>query len=544
MTFYSISNATTANWPPSIEKGYQMLGGERGSDLAPKLPHLGTSDILFLAALMNLPSQQRQWGLVTWLSKVFRVSRPSLYALKKRVFERLSESVGEQCTQCECRSPIRAEEAGVRMARTVLTASGPGKMAIRPLQQVLCEAFDQERSMGWISELVSEAGRRAGTFLSQVDTSTLGTVIVARDETFFHGIPILMVIEPVSMTVLFCQACPDRQADTWGAALLMVEEKGVTIGGIVEDMARMYDKSRQEAELDVLAHKDSWHLQRDGTQVLRDLERAALRATKQVLTLEKKLCKQWDDDLFETQYVPAVAKETQLYDQYAAFADCLTHFIDALEVVDWRNGDIRDRQTSDWLLEETLQLMAAIDHARVNKWVKTLRNHQKQLLTALDWLQASLDAFLPHLHEAMTPQQAQHFLRTVARHWRLQQALINGHSHLQVTARHAQQAMTQLCHAHLHGHPLAKQLLALLDAACRTSSLIECVNGLLKQFLHNHRAFAHIDSLQLRLNLFTLWHNTRIFQRGKRAGSSPYRSAGIEVGSDDWLTLIGFPPTS
>ena len=543
MTFYSTTNETTATWSQTIESGWQMLGGERGSELAPKLPHLGTSDILFLAALMNLPKEQRQWGMVTWLSTVFRVSRPSLYALKKRVVERLETSLTEIRYQCQSASSTEIEVTATRMARTVLTASGPGKMAIRPLQQVLGEAFDESRSIGWISELVTEAGRRAGLFLEKVDTSALGKVIVARDETFFHGIPILLVIDPVSMTILFAQACTDRQADTWGTALLMVEEKGVKIGGIVEDMARMYGKSQKEAEIDVLAHKDSWHVQRDGSQVLRDLERAALRATKQVLKLEKKLRKQWDDVLFE-KYIETVAKETVLYDQHTEFANCMTHFIDALELVDWRNGDIRDRQINEWLLEETLLLMEAIDHSRVKKWVKTVRNHQTQLLTALDWLQTSLDPFRSQLREAMPVEQARQFLHTVARHWRLQQALTNGHPLFQATARRAEDVMTQLCDSHLQGHRLAKQLLTLLNAACRTSSLIECVNGLLKQFLRNHKAFANIDSLQLHLNLFTLWHNTRIFQRGKRAGSSPYQLAGIDVGSDDWLTLVGFPPTN
>jgi hypothetical protein len=38
----------------------------------------------------------------------------------------------------------------------VLTAAFPGKMALRPLQQLLAEAFDEMRSIGWISELLSE----------------------------------------------------------------------------------------------------------------------------------------------------------------------------------------------------------------------------------------------------------------------------------------------------------------------------------------------------------------------------------------------------
>ena len=88
---------------------------------------------------------------------------------------------------------------------------------------------------------------------------------------------------------------------------------------------------------------------------------------------------------------------------------------------------------------------------------------------------------------------------------------------------------------------MAEKLCALLDAAYRTSSILEGVNGLLKQILPNHQAFRCPDTLQLYLNLFVLWHNLRVFKRGKRQGKSPYQLAGIDPGSDDWLTLLGYP---
>ncbi|MCP4166554.1 MAG: hypothetical protein GY759_11755, partial [Chloroflexi bacterium] len=55
--------------------------------------------------------------------------------------------------------------------------------------------------------------------------------------------------------------------------------------------------------------------------------------------------------------------------------------------------------------------------------------------------------------------------------------------------------------------------------------MIENINGLLKQFLHNRRAFRNSDTLQNYLNLFTLWYNTHLFARGKRKGQSPYQRA-------------------
>lgn len=41
--------------------------------------------------------------------------------------------------------------------------------------------------------------------------------------------------------------------------------------------------------------------------------------------------------------------------------------------------------------------MTAINQPRVQKWVKTLRRHQAQLLTGLDWLAATLQSYRQQL---------------------------------------------------------------------------------------------------------------------------------------------------
>jgi hypothetical protein len=530
-------------WPQPLESMYQLLGGGEASELAPKLPHLGLANILFMTLVMCLPKERRPWGIVTWMAGVFLLSRPALYALTERTQERLLSPV----VQAVDTVPRIGVEPGLavtpeRLARTVLTAAFPGKIALRPLQQVLAEAFNDTRSLGWLSELLTETGRRAGAVLHRIDTSPLGTLIAVRDETFFHGQPLLLVIDPVSTVILQATVAPDRQAETWGVVLLMAQDQGATLGGLVEDMAKMYPQSVREADLDLDVQKDVWHIERDGAQVQTDLERAALRATRQVMALEKKLLKAWDDDLFEQKYIPAVAREETLYDQHAAFTTWFAHLCDALEVVDQRSGEIRDPATNAWLLEQTLTALEQIDHDRIRKWVRTLRRHQKQLLTYLDWLATALAPYEHELAQTLTtPQARTQFMRQVARIWRLRQALISGHDHLRTTTQLAEQDLqTVIAGCPILTH-LAQRLTEILDAACRASSLVENVNGLLKQFLLNRRAFNSPETLQHYLNLFTLWHNMRVYQRGKRQPKSPYQHAGIQPGSDDWLELLGYP---
>jgi len=334
---------------------------------------------------------------------------------------------------------------------------------------------------------------------------------------------------------------PDVQADTWGIVLLMTQEQGATLEGLVEDMARMYPKSQEEAGLELDVQKDVWHIERDGGQVRKELERLALAATKQVVKLEKKLGKAWDGVLFEREYIPAVAKEERLYEQLTAFTDGYGHLCDALEVVDWRSGEIRDREINGWLLEETLLALEAIDQPRVQSWAKTLRRHQSNMLTYLDWLAAALAPYQSELAQIIdSPVEQERFMRQIARCWRLRQAQINGHTQFNTTASSAMAAMEAMVAGSPVRRQMAQKLMEILDGAHRASSLIECINGLLKQFLRNRRWCPSPESLQRYLNLFTLWHNMRVYERGKRQGQSPYQRAGIDPGSDDWLDLLGY----
>lgn len=541
-------------WPEPMETTYQLLGAGDPLPSRFKRPDLTLSDRLFIAAVGNLPAEVRPWGSMTWLGDVFRVSRPTVYAIARSGRAAwLPEPLAPPVTPAVAASPPApaspvAPAAGPqvtvserRIQRTLLTLALPGNAALRPMQAVLQAAFDQARSVGYISELLTTAGQQAGQVLAQLDYRPLGRVIALRDETFFQDQPILFVVEPRTGTILLGHVATDRSAETWGAALLVAQDTGVQLAGLVEDMGRTFPKSVKTAGLRLAIQKDPWHVLDWAGRVRRELERSALQALTTVDRLEKQLGRSWDGPRFETEYIPAVAKADRLLAQHDAFAICQAHLADALELVDWRSGEVRDRALNDWLLGEILHLLAAIDHPSVRKLVRALRRFRRQLLTYLDWLADLIAPWRQRLAASLpTPADQTFFERTVARAWRLRQAVINGQPWQRAAAE--THGLVDLLVADQPSHrPLADDLWAVLDGTPHASSLIETINGLMKAFLQARQAFHSLATAQAYLNLLVLWHNMRVFQRGKRAGKSPFQWAGITTHSDDWLALLGYP---
>lgn len=213
--------------------------------------------------------------------------------------------------------------------------------------------------------------------------------------------------------------------------------------------------------------------------------------------------------------------------QHDAFVDCQAHLADALELVDWRSGEVRDRPLNDWLLGEILPLLAAIDHPSVRKFARALRRFRRQLLTYLDWLADLIAPWRQRLAASLpSPADQTFFERTVARAWRLRQAVINGQP-WQRTAAESRDWVDVLVADQPTLRTLATDLFSILDGTPHASSLIETINGLLRAFLQARQAFQSLETAQAYLNLLVLWHNMRVFQRGKRAGKSPFQWAGI-----------------
>jgi hypothetical protein len=265
MTVYTISSLPArGTWPNPIEPIWQAL--PTYSQTAPnwKRADIELSDRLFIGAVVNMPREQRTWGLMNWLADAFQVSRPTLYAIGERTKLGLLLELS-QASAAVPAAPATGSQGKMvavtpnRVNRTALSLVLPGGVTERPIRDCLQAAFDEGRCPGYVSALMHKAGRRAGEILAKVDHAVLGAVMQARDELFVGREPILLMVEPKSLVITGLYATADRDADTWGCVLLFTQDRRVQIKGLAEDGCIPYAASCRAAQLDAAIQKDVWH---------------------------------------------------------------------------------------------------------------------------------------------------------------------------------------------------------------------------------------------------------------------------------------------
>jgi hypothetical protein len=214
-----------------------------------------------------------------------------------------------------------------------------------------------------------------------------------------------------------------------------------------------------------------------------------------------------------------------------------------VELVDWRSGEIRNRAINQWLAEESLKEMKKLPHPRIQALVERLEGVLPEMLTFLNGIEQPLANWQVQAQAHFKDLQARaDFQSRVARLWRLEHALRNGQKQFHSAVVEAKQWLADAIGTDPATQALAETLLSLLERVVRTSSAAETINSVLRPYLDRRRECTDLVSRQCFLNLFVLWFNLHKFDRGPRKDKSPYELAGIDLGTDDWLTLLGYPP--
>ncbi len=420
---------------------------------------------------------------------------------------------------------------------------------MRPLEDIVAEIPGLSYSDTSIWRQVNQEGLKAVKILGGINFTEVSAtgVIPVIDETFFDDQPVFFAVEPGSLAIcdFHLPADGQRTAEDWATFLLVLkEDRGLKIIGGMGDAAKAYPLALKTLlDQEGRFREDHFHLLRELYKLRRKLENKAYRAFsteyKAAAEYEKKGTDKASQKLSQAQ-----AESLRLAEAYDAFAEYAPWVNDALQIVDLTSGEIRDRQTNEWLLDEAIAAMAQVNQTQVVKMSQRLQKHKPALLAYLDdlapelpRLQTSLTTYLPD------PDLAQVVARAVARHWRLQHEVqSNQHRHFRSAMKQAQLEVDLW----LAGDPFleewATQLRSLLTGVLRTSSAVENINSIFKALLKRKKHFANPDNAHNFVALFVLWHNLRVFKEGLRRGKSPFEILGLDLAEKDWRTLLGYPP--
>jgi hypothetical protein len=495
----------------------------------------------------------RPWGEVTKIAREYALSRVTIYAIVLRVL---------LCFQPDLPGPKigqRAEKEAVYLlstasakrlrGRIILTGLFPGGGTMRSLEDMLDEVPGIDGSASTIWRVVNQKGAEANSILQKIDFGgiTLAVIFVAIDETFFDGRPILMVVEPISLAIcgFHVPADRDRSSLTWGPFLLILQEdQKLKFTGAMGDGATPYPGTIASIlERDDRFQEDIFHIERDLSKLNRKLENKAYRAFAD----EEKAVEQWRKDpstANKTTWEQAKSTSEELAENYDTFVEYSSWVRDAFEIVDLKSGEIRDHAINQWLLDTTIEALVAVKDADMSKMGRRLHKHKAHLLTYLKCADEALPPLRASLHRYLNdPPLEKAVLRSISRHWHLQhQVQSNQHRSFRPALAQAEQER----HLWIAGDPFleewTQQLHTLLDNLQRTSSAAENINSILKPLLARKKHFTTAETAHNFIALFVLWHNTRVFKEGKRAGKSPFDILGIDLGERDWRTLLGYPP--
>lgn len=489
----------------------------------------------------------KAWGSVTRQAAAAGCSRQSAYQHGKRVVQAVTEAQSGEPARAELQrqlAEVRAENQQLRerlesviefpVARQQQFAANAAAMGLS-LQQIyalltVVLAVAKCPSRATLGRWVHAAGVAAGRVLQVLDAACQQLVhMLCLDEIFFRRQPVLMGVEPHSLTWVMGQRTPDRSGSTWCAALLpwsQVTYVAADGGTGLRSGLNLVQEQRQEAgpALPLEANLDNFHIQQEGQRSLRREWQQAESLWSQAEDADhaKAKAQRHGQDLRHLSQQPktAWAKAERAFEAASRREQAWQRAVAALSLFR-PDGQLNDRT---WA---TTAIAAAVHELTGPRWAKTVRMlTDPRSLTFLDRLQRELQEVVPE----------QELQTATLSLWRLRHAAPSDREPTAAARNRLLIVLQELICQKLDpaGWQVAYQRVAgVLRGTVRASSVVECMNSILRMHQARHRTLT-----QPLIDLKRLYWNCRGFAEGKRRGHCPYEHLGLKLPTYEWWELL------
>ena len=418
----------------------------------------------------------------------------------------------------------QAEVACVGQARGVTLRD------CREMLEVLIRG--QTLSVAELGRRTQAAGKKAGALLAVLDEVTLQKVREAAADEIYVKDPVLMVVEPESLCWLSGHLSDTVSGEAWAKEfkqlpnLEQVMRDGGT--GLEKGVALVNEQRQAEGKSLLTDQGDHFHALRHGGVGLNKAQRQAQKALAVAEAAQQELdeCSRQGQSRagIATRASHAWKKAEEAFDTWQEREQLWQKTKQALQLIT-PEGALNTRAKAEGVLAETLPQLPDSDFAKAKRQLQ-----KPEMLNYLDRVQEKL-AVLPFAEEVKQAAIRQEALR------RRPDAL-QGESPSAAALRGVLLMCAVVLSKADEGMQAAAAVKDIFRRAYRASSLVECINSVLRMHQAGHRRMT-----QGLLDLKRLYWNCHRFSAGRRRKTTPYERLGISWPPDlPWWELLKLTP--
>jgi hypothetical protein len=372
-------------------------------------------------------------------------------------------------------------------------------------------------SVAELGRRTQAAGKKAGELLAVLDELGRQKVREAAADEIYVKDPVLMVVEPESLCWLSGRMSDEVSGEAWEREFTQLPnlEQVMRDGGTgLKKGVALVNEQRQEQGKKLLTDQgDHFHALRGGSVGVNK----AKRQTSKALAAAEAAQKQLDECARQGQSRTGAAvrasyawkKAEQAMDTWQEREQVWQRAKQALQLFT-PDGELNTRQQAEAVLAETLPQLPDSDFAKTKRQVQ-----EPEMLNYLDRVQEKLAA-LPLAAEVKAAAVRQEGLR------RRPEAL-QGETPKAAALRGVMlMCAVVLSKAGDDGVQAATAVKDIFRRAYRASSLVECINSVLRMQQAGHRRMT-----QGLLDLKRLYWNCHTFGAGRRRQTTPYERLGV-----------------
>jgi hypothetical protein len=392
---------------------------------------------------------------------------------------------------------------------------------------------EETPSVATLGRWTKAAGEKAGAILAVLDEVTRPLVEVAAADEVYVKAPVLMVVEPASLCWVVGQKTDTVSGAAWQETFatmpnleMVLRDAGAGLSGGVT----LANEARTQANgKPLVAQQDHFHSLWEGGRGLGRVKRKARAA----LTKAEAAQKEYDRRVRHGQSLNGIATHVRCSWQKAEKAfDCwneqerLWNEAKAALLLVTPEGTLNTPERAERLVREALTPLPDADFGKSKRQLL-----EPQTYTYLKEVHRKLDA-LPAPAEIKEAAVKQECLRR-------RPELLQGENRQAAAMR----GVLLMCSVVLAksgavGQETLASVREIFRTAWRASSLVECVNSVVRMQQARHRRMS-----QGLIDLKRLYWNTAPFRTGRRRKKSPYEHLGVKLPEGiDWWDLLKWPP--